>query len=382
MSVVDGFNPKILYINLLREEDFLFEEMLGNLPRLVCSFDRMHSIDLDQLKNQDSNYDAMVLRVKKVAEDTYDLFKHLKTHSNFIPIILIANEKEGEEDLEVISSGATDFLLAHELTPPLLERSIKFSLCRSKFRTELKERDLRILMNERLVSVGLLASGMAHEIGTPLGVIRGRAEVLLLRNKGNEILGRDLGIIIGQVDRISKLMKSLLNLARGDESRRTGVIDVGGVVEEVLEVMRATFRLHEIRVFTEIPMTLHVRAQADHDPFHQILCNLFQNSIQAIDRAREAGKTGPHEIKISLQSEDDSWVLSVSDTGCGIAPEEKAKLFRPFFSTKGIGGGLGLGLALTHRIVESWRGMITVESNPGEGAVFHLKLPKEISIPS
>jgi histidine kinase len=211
-------------------------------------------------------------------------------------------------------------------------------------------------------------------------VIRGRAEVLQMKNKGNDALHRDLETIIKQVDRIAKLMKSLLNLARGDEAKRTGIIDLGEVVREVLEVMGAMFRLHEIKVMTDIPVSLRMQAQAEHDPFHQIICNLFQNSIQAIERAREQGRSGPHEVRVCLQNTPTSWTLSVSDTGCGIGESEKSRLFRPFFSTKGVGGGLGLGLALTHRIVQSWKGSITVESEPGNGTTFYLDLPKDASI--
>ena len=353
--------------------------LIHHLPRLKCEVVVEHSPVIAREMLRVPRFDVVVIRATQVQDEVLGFLNHVKFHTAIPPVILILEQKKGDEDLDVIAAGATDFLLAPEISGPLLERSIRFSLFRSRFRTEIQEREIRIMMNERLASIGLLASGMAHEIGTPLGVIRGRAEVLLMKNKGNESLGRDLGIVIKQVDRISKLMKSLLNLARGDESRRTGVIDLREVVSEVLEVMGANFRLHEIQVFTDIPMSLRVPAQADHDPFHQILCNLFQNSIQAIERARQGGKLGPHQVRVTLASTLDLWILSVTDTGCGISDDEKKKLFRPFFSTKGIGGGLGLGLALTQRIVESWKGVITVESELGQGASFHLSIPKEVA---
>jgi signal transduction histidine kinase len=298
-------------------------------------------------------------------------------HSAAPPVLVLSDGTVPGMEPILREAGAADVLPVHLVSPELLERAIRLLILEHQRFTPPGDQEMRILINERLASVGLLASGMAHEIGTPLGVIRGRAEVLLMKRAGDESLKRDLGIIISQVDRISTLMKALLNLARGDDAKLTGAIDLGVVVSEVVGIMGATFRLHGISVVNELESDARIRAVGKQEPFHQILCNLFQNSIQAIDRARRQGKDGPHEVKVTLRGEGPYWRLSVSDTGCGILVEDQARLFRPFFSTKGICAGLGLGLALSHRIVQSWRGSITFESPAGQGASFHIHLPKE-----
>ena len=327
------------------------------------------------------HFGLVVLGPDEDPELTLETFRLISKQPVIPPVLVLMDsaDETADEAAERFFKGheRVDLLSASVLSPELLDRAVGLLILEGRVGAPPDERGVRMLMNERLASVGLLASGMAHEIGTPLGVIRGRAEVLLMKRSGDEALKRDLGIIISQVDRISTLMKALLNLARGDDVKLTGAMDLGVVVGEVVGIMSATFRLHGITIVNEIEPNARVRAQGDQEPFHQILCNLFQNSIQAIDRARRQGKNGAHEVKVTLRSEGNDWCLTVSDTGCGIPPEDQARLFRPFFSTKGIGGGLGLGLALSHRIVQSWRGSITVESEVGQGARFQLHLPKE-----
>ncbi|NDF14318.1 sensor histidine kinase, partial [bacterium] len=200
------------------------------------------------------------------------------------------------------------------------------------------------------------------------------------RNRGVGVLERDLQIIIAQVDRVSKLMKSLLNLARGDGMGSGGSIELKGVVTEVLEVLSNPLREQKIEVLDEVPSGIWIRAQSEGEPFHQILMNLLMNSMQAIGTAIEQGRSGMHRIRLTVDEEEDKWALRVSDSGCGITPENQRRLFRPFFTTKGVGRGTGLGLALSLRIVESWKGTIRVESAENRGATFIVSVPKGRSV--
>jgi signal transduction histidine kinase len=309
------------------------------------------------------------------------ILERIRNSSLPLAVVLFTKKEDREFDLEAIRLGAAESAVVGRLGSYALERILNLAMYRKQVVAEIREREADLLIQERLAAVGMLASGMAHEIGTPLGVIRGRAEVLMFRNQGNEAILKDLRVIVGQADRIAGLMRSLLNLARGDDLRSSRSIDLGGVVRDVLDLMNQVLMLEGIRVIREMPAEVPFQAHADSEPFHQIILNLIQNALHAIEVARETGRMDGHEIRVSILDAGTDWCLEVSDTGCGMTPEVVRNLFRPFFTTKGIGKGIGLGLSLSYRILESWRGGISVESTPGLGSVFRISIPKAGSLP-
>ncbi|MBU6153861.1 MAG: HAMP domain-containing histidine kinase [Bdellovibrionales bacterium] len=293
------------------------------------------------------------------------------------PAVVLLTEREDREfDRDALRLGAADSAVIGRLTPYALERIIRQAFFRRQVSREIQEREADLLIQERLAAVGMLASGMAHEIGTPLGVIRGRAEVLLLRNQLNEGVRRDLGIIIEQSDRIARLMRSLLNLARGDDLKSSQSVDLACVVEDVLGIMGQVLRLEGIEVIREIPSNLPLKVHAESEPFHQILLNLIQNALHAIETEKKTGRKSGHTISVSVYQAGTDWCMEIADSGCGMSQEVIRNLFRPFFTTKGIGQGVGLGLSLSYRILESWRGSISVESKIGTGSVFKIMIPR------
>jgi C4-dicarboxylate-specific signal transduction histidine kinase len=148
------------------------------------------------------------------------------------------------------------------------------------------------------------------------------------------------------------------------------------VVGEVLELMAHELSLKGIEVRNEVSQTALISVQAESGPLHQVLLNLLINSMHAIETAKKAGKAGPHFVKIGVVEESADWVMQVEDTGCGISKENMKKLFQPFFTTKELGVGTGLGLATSYRILESWGGAISARSNEGRGAQFEVRLKK------
>lgn len=238
------------------------------------------------------------------------------------------------------------------------------------------DREAQILMQDRLASVGLLASSLAHEIGTPLGVIRGRAEYVTLQAKGDAEIKKNMTVIVAQIDRVSTLIRSLLNLARGDQRQHTGRVHLGATVDEVLELLAHELRKNEIVVRNDLGAEVTVYVKAEPGPLHQVLLNLLVNAIHAIGSARKNGRAAGHSISLQAVEEGAHWVLTIADTGCGISAANKKKLFTPFFTTKEIGMGTGLGLSTSYRIVESWGGRIEVTSEEGRGSEFRVFLPK------
>jgi PAS domain S-box-containing protein len=217
---------------------------------------------------------------------------------------------------------------------------------------------------ERLAELGTLASGMAHEIGTPMNVILGRAEYLLQRT-ADEGMKKGLATIVTQVERITKVMNQLLALARRRTAERRPV-NLGEIMEETLELFQQRIASNGITVETSIDADVP-SVSADRDQIIQVLINLVMNSLHAMP---EGGR-----LRLSLAREGRLVCLGVSDTGHGMSEEIRSKVFEPFFTTKEFGKGTGLGLTVVKDIVEEHGGTITVESIVDKGTTFWIRLP-------
>ena len=224
------------------------------------------------------------------------------------------------------------------------------------------ERQLR--QTERLAELGTLAAGMAHEIGTPMNVILGRAEYLM-RKTSEESTKKELTTIVSQVERITKIMNQLLSFSRQRPIERHPLV-LSLVVHEIVDVLQERLEKQRIRLEMDLEPQCPAVA-ADRDQMGQVLLNLIVNAIQAM--------SGGGTLSLTLRCRNDHVLLSVSDTGCGIPPDDVPKLFTPFFSTKEVGEGTGLGLTVVHGIIEEHQGSITVDSEPGRGTTFHIHLP-------
>ncbi len=217
---------------------------------------------------------------------------------------------------------------------------------------------------ERLAELGTLASGMAHEIGTPMNVILGRAE-LLMRKAKDESTKRGLETIVTQVERITKIMNQLLSFARKRPSEQRGV-DFVKIIEDVLDMLHEKFKSHDLHVVkTYQPDLSQVLADSDH--ITQVLLNLLLNACQSMT---EGGT-----LTLKLCPKGDMVELSVQDTGTGIPEDQISKIFDPFFTTKAVGEGTGLGLTVVHGIIQEHNGTIRVNSIPGQGTTFIISLP-------
>ncbi len=217
---------------------------------------------------------------------------------------------------------------------------------------------------ERIAELGTLASGMAHEIGTPMNVILGRAEYLLQRT-ADEGMKKGLATIITQIERITKVMNQLLVFARRKPPDRQ-VVDLGEIVEDSLEMFQERMTHNRITVEKAIEANLP-SIHADRDQLVQVLINLVTNSLHAMP---EGGR-----LRLSLDRENSHVRLGVSDTGHGIPEEMRSKIFEPFFTTKDFGKGTGLGLTVVKGIVEEHGGTITAESVVDQGTTFWIRLP-------
>jgi two-component system, NtrC family, sensor kinase len=229
---------------------------------------------------------------------------------------------------------------------------------------------------ERLSTVGKLAAGVAHELGTPLSIVSGHAEMIASGEvQGVEVV-ESAGIIDREAKRIARIVRSLLDFARkkGPEGETCNVTEVAHRCVALFEPV-ADKNGAEIHVESSAALS----ALIDEDSLQQIVTNLLANSIQAMPSG------GAVRIKVTSESTapkglvdqpQDYVRLDISDDGQGIAPEVLPHIFEPFFSTKEPGDGTGLGLSVVFGIVEDHGGRIAVDSQPGKGTTFSVFLPK------
>jgi len=219
---------------------------------------------------------------------------------------------------------------------------------------------------DRLIAVGRVAAGLAHELGTPLHVVSERAKMARAGEVEPSELPRTLDIIIEQTARIAATIRQVLDLARQQPPNRSP-LDLSSLIESTRELLLPLASKKSIEVRVEVPPT--ARALIDGTQIRQVLMNLVMNAIQAMQR--------PGSIWIRLQQRNRDWALEVEDQGSGIAEENLSHIFEPFFTTKGLGEGTGLGLSIVQGIVQEHGGSIQVESRLGQGSKFTVLLPVE-----
>lgn len=240
--------------------------------------------------------------------------------------------------------------------------------------TERRLQELQLLQAEKMSSVGVLAAGVAHEINNPLTSVAGYAEALLRRFREHPELGEDpclgvfpsyLEVVVRETYRCKAIIESLLSFSRRSDGSMAPV-DLGGLVLEVTELVCHQARYDEVEIVTHLDKTAPP-VRADAASLRQVILNLTMNAVQALE--------GSGSVELSVQHEGDHVVFRCRDTGPGMPPELLDQIWQPFFTTKTVGQGLGLGLAVTYNVVERHGGKIRVESRPGEGALFTVELP-------
>ena len=220
--------------------------------------------------------------------------------------------------------------------------------------------------SEQLAAIGRLAAGVAHEMGAPLQVIDGRAKQLLDRDNSLEMRQRNLTIIRTQAERITRIVKQLLNLSR-PYHLQLKTVKISDLIRESIDAVEVSAAASNVKITTNCPSEIVVKVDAGL--ILQALLNVCQNAIQAMPTG------GTLTIECFKEKEAQAPLIKISDTGTGIPAEHLDHIFDPFYTTKEVGQGTGLGLAVTSRIMEEHGGRIEAENNPACGATFYLHLP-------
>ncbi len=236
-----------------------------------------------------------------------------------------------------------------------------------KTNEELKKAQDDLIRTERLSTVGKIAASIAHEVGTPLGTVRGYIDIVNKGIKDGKIqsVGEYLKRMDNEIVRISNILRELLDYARPPRFNMKRD-EINSVITEVINFvsLQKSFSGIGINFKPEGKMV----TEFDRDRVKQILINLLMNAKDAMH--------GDGEILITLRQDEKFAIISIKDSGCGINDADKDKIFEPFYTTKPAGQGSGLGLAIVKRLVESMNGRIEFESIKGQGTIFSIFLKK------
>lgn len=237
--------------------------------------------------------------------------------------------------------------------------------------TERKRLESQLMVSDRMAALGTLAAGVGHEINNPLSVVTMNLEMALdkvMAPNSPEESSEMLREALQAAKRVSHIVRDLKVLSSADADRLTPV-DLHAVLDSTARVLNNEIR-HRARLVRDyaedIPAVMAVEPRLG-----QVALNLLMNAVQAIPE----GAVDSNTITISSQFDDGFLSFTISDTGTGIEPEVARQMFTPFFSTKRVGTGTGLGLPLCHRIVNSMGGSISFDSTLGKGSSFTVRLP-------
>jgi PAS domain S-box-containing protein len=257
------------------------------------------------------------------------------------------------------------------------EREATLTFCRDI--TQLRAVESRLQQAERMESIGTLAGGIAHDFNNILSAIIGYTELSLFDATKGTPLEHNLQEVYTAAKRARDLVKQILAFARqSDEEQKPIQVDI--IAKEVLKLIRST-----------IPTTIEVKENIESHSLimgnpsqvHQVFMNLCSNAAQAMEDAggvlevvlADVEHNDQSPLPLSGLKPGNYLKITVSDTGLGISPDIIGSIFEPYFTTKGVGKGTGMGLALTHGIIESYGGKIAVDSELGKGTIFSIYLP-------
>jgi len=232
---------------------------------------------------------------------------------------------------------------------------------------ELDKRQEQLVEARKLVSIGTLTSGIAHELNNPLNNVSLTADTLLeeLDAMPRAEMRELLQDIIGETARASEVVRNLLDFSRA-EQRSLRPLGMATVIGQTLKLVGNQLALSGVKVETDVPADLP-EIRGDMHYLQQVFINLFLNSAQAMEKGGQ--------LRISARREGDRLCVDVADTGCGMDKDTLSRVFDPFFTTKPVGKGTGLGLSIIYGIIKKHGGSIDVQSEPGQGTTFTVCLP-------
>lgn len=316
----------------------------------------------------DAVFDVVLLDLGLPDSQGIDTVLKIQTQCPDIPIVVLTGLDDEETGIRAVRVGAQDYLIKGDVSCNLLTRTIRYAIERRRMENERRELERKVQMASRLATIGQLASGIGHEINNPLTGVVGYSQLLLMRKDIHQDIWKDVKIINEGAQRIANIIGKLLTFARYHKPRRT-YLNINDIVANTLDILTHRLETDSIKVVTklapDLPFTI-----GDVGQLQQVFLNLIINAETEMKLAHGGG-----ELSIKTEERDDSIRISFKDDGPGITRENLEQIFTPFFTTREVGEGMGLGLSVCHGIIAEHKGRIYAKSRAGKGTTFIVELP-------
>ena len=342
----------------LKEQQQLLKTVLDATPDFVFLQDTDSAY-----RSANKSFCDLVSRQEKeiIGKNDFDLFPKSRAERYFREDQdILESRKPLFKECKISGREGTKWL--HIVKIPVYEADGKMRglLCSGRDITELKRVQEQLAQAQKMESIGQLVAGIAHEINTPMGIVLGYAQLLLEEVKPKSQSYNDLKIIEKQTRICKKIVADLLRFSRRTESTMKS-LNINKTIEDVLTVVEHTFKLDRVSLVRRLEPDLPAIV-GDKEKLKQAFINLVNNAFDAI-----SGE-GMITITTHYDAQLDEMIISVLDTGDGISPGKIDRIFDPFYTTKPVGKGTGLGLAVTFGIIQEHKGKIEVESPPPPAA--------------
>ena len=369
----------ILYVEDNEGDVILLKKQLEKIENFAFNLDNASNYGnfIEIIEDPNISYDVYFIDYNLFGgKNGLDLVDDLHRHNITGPFILLTGIDRRDLHTATSDKGIYDYLLKNEITPSLLKRVITHTMARHHDFQERIQREKSDHQNQKMQSLGILASGVAHEINNLLQPIFLAGELLAPVAEENQTVERAKNIILKNASRSSDIVNNILSFSRMDE---------GGLKEESLS--KAVLKsLHFILPL--LPKGVTIKSQGlenvtndkvmlNEGGLIHILTNILLNAAQEMENHGaihiSLERQIPNEFtqhKFNLQKGQAYLSLSIRDEGNGIPDEIKDKIFDPFFTTKESGQGTGLGLSIVYSIIQRWGAAVQVDSKKGEGTTF------------
>lgn len=284
-----------------------------------------------------------------------------------VPIIVLTGLNDETLGVQAVNKGAQDYLIKGQVDKNLLVRTIRYAIERKRAEDRERQLQLQLDLSSRLASLGVMATGVAHEINNPVASVVGFTELLMQKDIPEDT--RELVKIINDnAQRVASIAKGMLAFGRQQKLDRKSV-NVNEIIQATLAMRANPMVVNDIRATTQLDSTLPL-TMADDGQLQQVFLNLIINAETEMKSAHGRGN-----LLIRTEAIENIIRVSFTDDGPGIVQVNLPHLFDPFFSTREVGKGTGLGLSICYGIVAEHGGRIYAESELGKGATFVVELP-------
>ena len=344
------------------EDDYvLLRDLLSAIERSSFELEWAGTYEAGREAIGSGRHEVCLLDYHLGEHDGLELLAEALENGCQVPMILLTGQEDYAIDTEAMRIGAADYLVKGRIDATLLERSIRYAIAQKRLQERIRE-------NSRLVSVGSLAAGVAHEVSNPLAVVLGYSELLLMASGLPDSIMAYLEKVHSAAQRAAKIVKDLLSFARITDAEKR-YLDLRSILDQALDMKSSDFKVNDIEVIDELPPDLP-RTMVDEQQLIQVLLNIFNNAEQECLASQGRGQL----VLRAVGSRN--WIrISISDDGPGVPAEKLNRIFDPFFTTKDVGKGTGLGLSICYGIIRQHNGDLWAENNPEKGATFHIELP-------